>query len=452
MLVIVFLLLFLLTKEIDIDLKLYRFSQSYSVYTDFYIDNDFFYYVPISLGTPFQDFNLLYDTSFPHIMVNPVKEFLQKEKNKTHYFIKSNSSSLIEGQQLQILDYTGTSVSDTGKIIDQVFTLNWVHGQNVTGERSLFEGVFGLGMKYNNDSNSIYNLKYSLIDTLYSDKIIKKRIFGHKYFHDRKYMRLYLGEITDESFKGDYPKCYSKHTSESLKKINPFLEYVWSCGLNSVSVVIDNGKGKEEEVVIDNMNQNVVFSTGTNTITGPLEEGEKIINLILEKDYGKNCKKNTLMSGVVSLLCRWKTDIYDFPKIKFNIGERSGINKGIDLYLENNNIFFKEFEIAAERYIYRARFQFVPNMTYWVLGQSVLREYDMIFDMDDQSVGFWNLEKKAKHTKKIFIFCLIAIVGTLIAIGVIYWCKYLRENSEEKLKEKSFYSKIEKMQEIAVLS
>ncbi len=45
--------------ELDIDLRLYYDSQSYTVTTQAYIDNDYFYLIPICLETPPQLFSSL---------------------------------------------------------------------------------------------------------------------------------------------------------------------------------------------------------------------------------------------------------------------------------------------------------------------------------------------------------------------------------------------------------
>ena len=85
-------------------------------------------------------------------------------------------------------------------------------------------------------------------------------------------------------------------------------------------------------------------------------------------------------------------DIYQFPNIYFELD-------GVTLVLYPKNYFFKEYAMGNEEYVYKGRFQFGKNDFFWGFGQSILKEYDMIFDMDEGSVGFWNIEHKKESDK-----------------------------------------------------
>ena len=182
-------------------------------------------------------------------------------------------------------------------------------------------------------------------------------------------------------------------------------------------------------------------------ISAPQEQGEKLIDFLLSFPFVKDkCRKVTFYGDQPNIQCNWSIDIYQFPNIYFELD-------GVELVLYPKNFFMKEYYVSQETYYYKCRFEFIPYNFFWVFGQSILKEYDMVFDMDKDSVGFWNVERPTEFEPYIIIkiigyISISIVVGIVIYFIVLYIIKHKKgkENKEEKEK---MLSKIEVMQEIA---
>ena len=395
------LLLLNLLNAFQIDLSLKRSSHAYTDEEDelkMYIDNDFLYLIPVCLGTPPQCFQVLYEVNFTHLLIN--QQFLNK-KPRFHISQSStakNLSSYIEFDKVQ-------SDAFNDNLYFDCFTspFDWLYGTKILGVQSFYDGKFGFGRNYDNSSEK-YHEKYSIVHKLYNLGKINKKIFGHKYFHDRKYVRLYIGEINLEEFNQNknYPKCYVENTTKRLSTINDDFNHLWACDLKKVRIQIKKDNEISDEPgyeIIPKINNSVVFSTVTNEISGPFEQGKQFIDFLLSyPTVNATCKKHLYgrESDHLSIVCKWTSDIYQFPTIYFEL-------EGVELTLHPKNYIYKEYDMTLEDFVYKGRFQFTPMDSYWTIGQSVLREYDMIFDMEEGSVGFWNISKEPEKSDFIFI-------------------------------------------------
>ena len=132
-------------------------------------------------------------------------------------------------------------------------------------------------------------------------------------------------------------------------------------------------------------------------------------------------------------------DIYQLPNIYFELD-------GVTLVLYPKNYFFKEYAMGNEEYVYKGRFQFGKNHFFWGFGQSILKEYDMIFDMDEGSVGFWNIEHK-KESDKYLLVKILGIISIIVVISLIIYSSTLfiiRKIKETEL-ERIFFTKLVEM-------
>ena len=379
--------LFILISSMQIDLRLYKDTHSMNYSSNFEIDNYFLYLIPICIGTPPQCFHVFYDVNYTHLLINPIP------KNNSHHFMIKDSSTA-ENSAFPVNIYGDSSESINDKIIVEMnsFSFDWLYGVNVPKTEVIYDGKFGFGRNYDNSSD-LYHEKYSLIHRLYNSGKIKRKIFRHKFFNNRKYMRLYFGEINLEELNNNqnYPKCYAKDTTEQLNQINKDLNHLWSCGLKSVKIIDDSN----EKIVLFEYfppDKNIVlFSTVSNIITGPIEQGEKLIDYLVSLPFAKGlCTKNKYHKDRINIRCDWKTDITQFPNIIFELN-------GVKLVLLSKDLFHKEYGFTQENYSFKGRFDFTPYNQFWTIGENVLRNYDMIFDMDEGSVGFWNVTPERQN-------------------------------------------------------
>lgn len=437
----IFFIFFLLLSNVslfEIDLRLHKEPKSLTVTSKYYQDNDFYYLIPICIGTPPQCINVLYETILSHLIINPIPT-----ENTYHFKIDASSSS----QTKKISNFLGKEkeiITDQLMLETLTFPFDFWLNSPEPNRFSNFEGVFGFGSDYD-PINEVYNYNFSLVKALNSKKG-GKNIFGHKYFKERQHLRLYVGEITDSEFvekygnSKNYPKCYISSSNKILSDISNALSHVWSCKMEKIKIIDDSITD------IPNTNGVVIFSTGYNKISGPLAQGQSIINRILQNPaINEKCKTVMYDGNKTNLICAWTFDIYSFPTIVFEIN-------GIELGLTPSNLFYKEYDILGGNFVYKGRFSFDPDVEYWTVGQPLLREYDMVFDMDEGTVGFWNAETIGVNKESLikgigFIVVLVVILSILVG-GWIYYLKWRREHSPEAIRQKQLYNKIEKLQDI----
>ena len=141
-------------------------------------------------------------------------------------------------------------------------------------------------------------------------------------------------------------------------------------------------------------------------------------------------------------------DIYKFPTITFFLS-------GVELVLYPQNLFYKKYQISLETYSYFGRFEFTPYNHFWGFGQSILREYDMIFDMDEGTVGFWNVVHEDPIDLNYFLKVIAIISGLIVICILVYFCIVVIASWYKKhyniLEKERLLSKVEKMQEITTI-
>lgn len=378
------LLSFTIVTDIEIDLKLVRIAKSFTN-SKLYIDNDFFYTIPLFIGTEPQNFEVLYETNFTHLLINP------KPKTMSHHF-DSNLSTTFEQKSTvySLYDFRGTEVDDVVLFAMNQFRAPWIYGYAAPDRYLFFDGVLGFGYQYRDDykEDGAYGKRFSILEHLNSLNKNPKRLFGHKYFNDNKYLRLYIGEIKDEEFisNSNHPKC-----SSSLKPSD--LRHKWTCLLKEIT--LSNGNRL-------NITGHVYFSTGSNLITGPNSTGIDLIDEII-KDQGTNCIKYYVSNIKISFRCSSTIDLHSFPQVTFKLN-------GVDLTLYPPNLVFKEYSVRGDGFIYKSRIELDCNEKYWSLGQPILRGHSMVFNEEDGSVGFWSLKFERNFNREIWVILGVSVI------------------------------------------
>ena len=344
-----------ISYELDIDLRLYYDSQSYTVTTQAYIDNDYFYLIPICLGTPPQCFQVFYEINYTHLLINPIP---QKYSHHFNYSLSTTSKNTTK-----IIDlYKSVSYSWNDNLTIETYNSNfdWLFGVFSLGLDSYFDGKFGFGRNYTNSSD-IYNEKYSIVHKLFNKGIIKRKIFGHKFFNKRKYLRLYIGEINIDDFNNnkDYPKCFVANSSQALSKYSEEFNHLWSCTMKKITILnetVDINNKKDNTILYNyniTVNNSAVFSTFSNMVYGPYIQGEQLLNYLLSLPAAKECNKHKFQDSI-TLECSWNTEIYKFPTNYIQLD-------GVTLGMYSRNYFYKEYTLDGENYTYYGRFSFSSN-------------------------------------------------------------------------------------------
>jgi hypothetical protein len=293
-----------------------------------------------------------------------------------------------------------------------------------------FDGILGLGNRYPiKEEGSTFDERFSFMEYLKFNKVIKKKIFAHEYINST-YGKFYIEEIP-KSMGNDYFKCNTGYNV-------PYL-YKWYCSLSKIA--LSNGK----EFTLTSA---IAFDTGYIDIRGPLNEGSELFNELLQIGNGKCNVEETNVdedSKYKKLYCSKKISTSSFPDIHFTINEYK-------LTLFKNDLF-RLVEINGERK-YVCKITIDSRYQYWNVGNPVLKNYNMIFNHDDGFVGFKeNINYYGESWLSVIILSLL-FVGISCAGVYVYinrkriFTKELSSVEIEKIKERESFDSGAQLNEI----
>ena len=324
----------------------------------------------ICVGTPSQCFNVLYDTGSTYLILGLKSKNLKFKKG----FITINSETYMSTcEYIRSVPYKSAIIHthearDKATIIENYrlpYLFYFLLASDST-ETFDYEGILGLGNYYPdiNEENS-FDARFSFVHYLKMNGMINKLIFGHEYI-DRIHGNIYFGE-EPKSMKGGYFKC----------KSNNFISYMnkWNCQI--LSMYFSNGAN------YTTLGSTAAFDTGYSYIKGPLNQVEIILNKI--KEVGGDKCENIYQqiddeNRFMRTLCTIDIKKSSFPDISFDIvGFKMTLLKG-DLFRKITN---KDGEKKYEVII-------IGDSTYdyWNFGEPILKNYNMVFNYEDNTVGF----------------------------------------------------------------
>ena len=323
----------------------------------------------ICVGTPLQCFKVLYDTGSAYLILGiPTKNLKFKKGFNTvisDTYMPANCENIIPlaYKSAVILAHEGR---DKATIIDYrlPYLFSFLLVVNST-ENFDYEGILGLGHYYPdiNDENS-FDARFSFVHYLKMNGMIKKLIFGHEYI-DRTHGNIYFGE-EPKSMRNGYFKCKSDHFISYMNK--------WNCQI--LSMYFSKG---EDYTTLASI---AAFDTGYAYIKGPFAQVEIILNKInkigggkCENVYQKIDDKNQL----IRTICKMDIDKSSFPDISFDI-------HGFEMTLLKSDLFRKIILKGGEK---KYEVIIIGDTTYdfWNFGEPILKNYDMVFNYEDNTVG-----------------------------------------------------------------
>ena len=324
----------------------------------------------ICVGTPPQCFKVLYDTGSAYLILGMKTSKLKFKKGFNTVISDTYMSScdMILSVPYKSSVITAHEARDKATIIENYrlpYLFSFLLSSNST-ETFDYEGILGLGNYYPdiNEENS-FDARFSFVHYLKMNGVINKLIFGHEYT-DRTHGNIYFGEEPN-SMKGGYFKCKSDHFISYMNK--------WHCQV--LSMFFSNGEN------YTTLGSTAAFDTGYAYIRGPLYQTAIILNKILEIG-GEKCKGDLQTidesNQLSRIICDIDIDKSKFPDISFDIvGFKMTLLKG-DLFRKIiNEKNEKKFEVVI-----------IGDSTYdfWNFGEPILKNYDMVFNYEDNTVGF----------------------------------------------------------------
>ena len=351
----------------------------------------------LCIGNPTQCFKLAYDTGNQYLIIgvtNTKAKFAKLFNTSLSETFKSTTNSFFS------LPYRygviqAREVSDFLKLPNNLqakYMLSFMMSWNTT-EKYEFDGILGLGNNYPKaDEDNSFDERFSLVHNLYSNGVIDKKIFGHEY-KTRKNGYLYLGEVPP-SLGYDYFKC----------TVAPFIPYLnkWHC--ESRAIAISNGANYTQYT------SPYIFDTAYVDIRGPFYEGNTILSDIRDA-IGEKCdfisEDIDEENRYVKLVCDYDVDIGKAPDVNFYL------KGGYNLKLKNIDIFRVVLIEGKKKYL--SKIIGDTRYNYWNLGEPILKNYDMVFNYEDNSIGFnenYNL-KEGDWTMTIILMIIFIVIGTI---------------------------------------
>jgi len=332
------------------------------------------YYGPIQIGTPGQDFTVIFDTGSSNLWV-PSVACLEKENNigtlpcRTHNTYNASLSATYQEDGTPFVLRYGTGQLKGFDSIDvvtfggDIAVQNQLFGEavsepGITFVAAKFDGIFGLGYP-----ELAVHKNMPPFNNAWEQGLVQGNLFS---FYLNRDPEGEVGGIID--FGGMDPDYY---VADSLNWFPITRQLYWQ--IEMTSVVVNDDTGNQLAIACDGTCQAIVDS-GTSVITGPEEETDKINEAIGAIKF---------IAGEWLVRCK---NIPTMPDITFNIGGQS-------------------YTLTAEQYVLQVtqdgQTQCIsgfmgldippPSGPLWILGDAFMGQYYTTFDFENNRVGIADL-------------------------------------------------------------
>lgn len=378
--------------------------------------------IPMCIGEPKQCYDLIYDTGISYsILGGPNSNFKHTYDQKQSKTFRSARYNKVFGVPYYSNAFSAIEAADYFVFANQSFPLFSNNFLLVFKSFLNFsaDGILGLNGYYP-PKNSGFDIdeRFSYINYLKFNKLIDKRIFAHEYKSRDKGI-LYLGETPYPTNK--YKQCTSMFFGEDGN-------YNWNCDVKEI--YFDSSSKIPISV------RKIAFATGSPNIIAPIKEGTEIFNYIIQESSDK-CYIDNKEKGIQKLLCKTSFSISSLSNLNFIFEE------DVELKFFYNDMFRLINYNGESLYFYKIII--IESSNQWILGEPVLKNYNMFFSHDDEIVGF--IENINFHGENwSFLFLYLVVLVLLIIIAFLIWThrkrlinKFLREKEIKKINEKDTF-------------
>jgi len=311
--------------------------------------SDIEFYGPITIGTPAQEFQVIFDTGSSNLWVPSIKCTTQSCRVHKRYDSSLSSTYKVNGSRFDIAygsgNVSGFVSNDVVGLAD--ISVDGVDFAEITEEdgqaflAGKFDGILGLAF----DSISVGHatpIWYTLMERGLVDKKVFSFWLGGEYSKKSGGV-LTLGGWDESLFKG------------KLKYVPLIQENYWQILMDDV--IVDNKK------YCGRNGCRAVVDSGTSLISGPSE----IVNDINDKlgcfSYGEECF--------------WFScpDFDSLPNIEFKLNGHYYTLTPRDYVLQDGNTCISGLQAA-------------DDLPLWILGDKFMEKYYTVFDYENKQVGF----------------------------------------------------------------
>ena len=345
-------------------------------FIDVEIESDFFSktVMNLCLGTTPQCFDVIVQTNSFYIMVSDYQSRAQESKHKFDY---SKSTTIIRNSRFITLDFffqqiKGQEASDIltigGKTLSRVnFLLT-----STTGKFRTEDGFIGLGYTPSNEEK-----KFSIIQQLFENGDISHKVFTQKYT-DNYNGHITFGEIPKYIVE-DYTHYGRCHALNKIKGKKEYKNNNWECYIDAMYYG-DGNDTKKNNIAKFNKEEDkkeVLFLSYRKRTFLP----KKIFELI-----GKTYLKDFISDNKCSVREENRYTFYECD---------------LDVKLQRLNLVFDNWEIPIEsedlfeepkegRNKKEFIFYYKDKLERFLLGRSILKEFEMVYDYANKQIGFYH--------------------------------------------------------------
>ncbi|EGI64800.1 PREDICTED: lysosomal aspartic protease-like [Acromyrmex echinatior] len=312
-------------------------------------DMDFAYYGIISIGTPSQEFKVLFTTNSPHFWVPSIKceefscyKYNKYDRTKSYTYVQDDTPVDIEYDSGDLSGYlSGDTLNIGGLDIPHQIFVEATSIQQYSSHLVKYDGILGMCYPIRTAEGTI-----PVLTNLYQQNLLYKPVFGF-------YLKRYSSSVDSELIiGGSYPDLYNGELTYVPVTNNGYWHFI----INRI-VIGHSTICLHCEAIVD---------ISTSHIIGPLIEIEAINRYIGHEINGvtiANCDK-----------------ISNLPSIYFDLGD-----KLFELTSEDYIIVLERYNVCTSAFMDAVLHENSPK---WILGNVFLRRYYTEFDMKNNQVGF----------------------------------------------------------------
>ena len=359
----------------------------------------------IQLGTPPQDFDLIFDTgssvcSMQWLWVTSSActachqcehRFSFDDSETFHNTGTAENLAYGQGGALGTICSDSVMMGDSSLLAENQSFILITKDSDFNNMKA--DGILGLG--FDRLSNGVP----TVVDNLKTQGVIDDAIFG-VYLNDNGFTEDDTDLQSNIIIGGFDLEKYAKENSTFVYvKTDRRMGY-WAVGLQGVSYGGDRLTLESKLAIID---------TGTSYLIGPENEVYQFISPLLSS------KKCASTASGITCDCGATYDFSDYSDLIFTLGG--------DI-----------FTVPPESYMWRVGNQCfllvssMPDLPMWILGDVFLRNYYTVFDMDQERIGFaGSVSASRRHSKLTKVVIVLIVMGAffggiaLIAFGVWIW-------------------------------